>query len=70
LYFIIKDCFSVGEIIKKAKKIFGNEFNEKIFRTQLAYFKDIDYSEKIIWLKGYETDDSVIKKALINFSLS
>lgn len=70
LYFIMKGHFSIGEIVKKAKKIFGNEFNEKIFRTQLAYFKDIDYSEKIIWLKGYETDDSVIKKALINFSLS
>jgi len=70
LYFILRDHFSIGEIIKKARKIFGNEFNEKIFRTQLAYFKDIDFSEKIIWMEGYETDDKIIKKELIKFSLS
>lgn len=70
LFFIIKDYFSIEEIIKRAKKIFGNEFNEKIFRVQLSYFKDIDFSEKIIWLKNYETKDSFIKKELIKFSLS
>ncbi len=70
LYFILKDHYDIGEIIKKAQKIFGNEFNEKLFRSQLAYFKDIDYQEKIIYLKGYETDDKIIKKKLIDFSLS
>ena len=70
LYFVIKHRHGVKEIIKKAQKIFGNEFNEKIFRTQLVYFKDIDYSEKIIYLKGFETDDKIIRKSLIDFSLS
>lgn len=45
------------------------EFNKKIFRTQLAYFKDIDYSEKVIYKKGFSTDDEIIKKALVEFSL-
>lgn len=40
LYFILKDYHSIGEIIKRAKKLFGMEFNEKMFRAQLAYFKD------------------------------
>ena len=70
LYFVMKHHHGVKEIIKKAQKIFGDEFNEKIFRTQLVYFKDIDYSEKIIYLKGFETDDKIIRKSLIDFSLS
>ncbi len=70
LYFIFKERHSFTEVIKKAKAIFGNEFNEKIFRTQLAYFDDIDYSEKIIWTKGFETSDEIIKKNLIKLCLS
>lgn len=69
LYFIIKDCCPIKNICEKANEIFGKEFNEKLFRSQLSYFKDIDYSEKIIWLKGFETKDEIIKKELIKFSL-
>ena len=46
-----------------------HEFNEKIFRAQLAYFKDIDYSEQVIYKKGFSVDDAIIKKELIEFSL-
>lgn len=70
LYFIMKDFYSLKDICVKAGKIFGKEFNERMFRNQLSYFDDIDYSEKIIWTKGFETSDEVIKKALIEFSLS
>ncbi|MFH1233143.1 MAG: nucleotidyl transferase AbiEii/AbiGii toxin family protein [Patescibacteria group bacterium] len=69
LYFIIKDYFHNNEITKRGKKIFNNEFNEKIFRGQLAYFKDIDYQEEIEYLKGFEVSDEIIKKKLIEFSL-
>jgi len=70
LYFIMKDFCSLKDICDKAGKIFSKEFNERMFRNQLSYFNDIDYSEKIIWRKGFETSDEVIKKALIEFSLS
>lgn len=70
LYFIIKDYISINEIAKKANDIFGQEFNEKNFRTQLAYFDDIDYTEKIIYREGFEVDDEIIKNSLVNFSLS
>ena len=45
------------------------EFNEKIFRSSLCYFKDIDYSEKTIFQKGFNVSDSAIKKSLIKFSV-
>lgn len=69
LYFILKANRTVSEIAAKGVEIFGNEFNEKIFRTQLAYFKDIDYSEQIIYKKGFSTEDKIIKKTLVEFSL-
>lgn len=70
LYFIIKDHFPIGEIIKRANEIFGNEFNEKLFRSQLAYFADIDYSEAIIFMPGFEISDERIKQKLMEFSLN
>ncbi len=69
LYFIMKDHFNIKKIIEKTKNVFGNEFNEKIFRTQLSYFKDINYSEKIVYLAGFEKEEKEIKKELTNFSL-
>lgn len=69
LYFVMKQYYSIGKIVQKAKQIFGREFNEKLFRTQLAYFKDIDYSEKIIYMKGFSVSDKAIQKALQEFSL-
>lgn len=70
LYFIIKNYYSLGAIVKKAKHIFGNEFNEKLLRTQLAYFQDIDYREEVEYLEGFKTSDTIIKKALTKFSIS
>lgn len=70
LYFVMKNYYGLDEIVKKAKRLFASEFNEKIFRVQLAYFKDIDYTEKIIFMKGREIKDEVIKKALIDFSVT
>ncbi len=69
LYFILKTNHTISDIVAKGVEIFGNEFNEKIFRTQLAYFEDIDYSEQIIYKKGFAVNDEVIKKALVEFSL-
>ncbi len=70
LYFILKDHYSLGEISKKGKQIFGNEFNERIFREALVYFNDIDYAEKVIFMPGFEENDKTIKKELVKFSLS
>lgn len=69
LYFIIRDYYSVKEITKKAGEIFGSEFNEKLFRIQLSYFNDINYDEEVIFKKGFEIDEKIIKNSLIDFSL-
>lgn len=64
LYFILKDFFSFTEIENKTSQIFQDAFNPKLLKQQLAYFKDIDYSEEIEFMPGYETDDNEIKKFL------
>jgi hypothetical protein len=69
LYFVATEYQGIENICKRANEIFGNEFNEKIFRAQLSYFKDVDFTEKIIYLRGFKINDKIIKKALINFSL-
>lgn len=70
LYFILKDHLSLDQIIKKADVIFGDKFNEKLIRQQLSYFQDIDYSEKIDYVKGFEVADEKVKKTLTEISLS
>ena len=62
LYFILKDFYSLDDINKKTREIFKQEFNERIFRTQLSYFKDVDYQEEVIYLPGFKISDTVIKK--------
>jgi hypothetical protein len=69
LYFILKDHHSLQEVEEKGKNIFQNEFNAKMFRAQLSYFQDINYSEKIDYLPGFETDNDTIKKELTELSL-
>lgn len=68
LYFII-NRFSLKDLVDEANGIFGKEFNEKLFREQLAYFKDIDYTEKVDFMKGFEVDEKIIKTKLTEISL-
>jgi len=59
MYFIIKDHYSFVEISSRAKQIFKNLFNEKLFREQLGYFKHIDRSEPIEFLKTKVADQEI-----------
>ena len=68
LYFIFQK-HSFQELMDKTNSIFKTEFNEKLFRIQLAYFEDIDYSEKINYMKGFEKKDDDIKQFLEKISL-
>ncbi len=69
LYFIMRDFHSINEIVGKGNQIFGSEFNEKIFKVQLAYFEYINYEETVRYMPGFETSDAKIKKGLKKFSL-
>ena len=65
LYFIIRDYYSIEEISIEAKKIFNQLFSEKLFREQLAFHKDIDYTEPVEFLTESVPDDK-IKNFLID----
>ena len=64
VYFLLKKYFSFSDIAKRTKQIYGSFFNEKLFKEQLSYFIDVDYSEEIEFMPGYETDDDEIKQFL------
>jgi len=70
LYFIMKDRHSLGEISKRSNELFGNEFNERIFRESLGYFNDINYDEKVIFMPGFEVGDEEIEKKLLELSVT
>lgn len=65
LYFILKDHFTVKQISDRTSELFGQLFSEKLFRAQLSYFDDIDYSEAIEYLVQPVPED-VIKSFLID----
>ncbi len=67
LYFLLKFHFNLEEISSRAKEIFGSFFNEKLFREQLSYFEDIDYSEEVEYVSKGVSDDE-IKNFLINIA--
>ena len=69
LYFLIKEHFCINDISQKAKSIYGDEFSGKLFRSQLAYHKDINYSEPVVYMNGYEENEDVIKAFLIEKAL-
>jgi len=68
LYFILRDYYSITEICSEAKDIFDQQFSEKLFREQLAFHKDIDYSEPVEYLVRPVPDDE-IKKFLMNTAI-
>ena len=65
LYFIIRDFYSIEEISVEASKIFTQQFSEKLFREQLAFHKDIDYSEPVEYLVE-PIQDEVIRSFLLD----
>jgi hypothetical protein len=69
LYFILKEHFSIKDISTKAAQIFGQLFSEKLFREQLAFHKDIDYSESVEYMPGFDVAEQDVKDFLIDKSL-
>ena len=65
LYYILKDHHDLKELSVRATEIFGTYFNEKLFREQLCFFDDIDFSEKVEYM-GDEINEEEIKKVLVD----
>lgn len=67
IYFIIQNGLTIEEISKKANQIFGQLFSEKMFRIQLSYFDDVDYSEEVVYMNE-NIEDKEVKNYLIHIS--
>jgi len=59
LFFIIKNYFTIHKISEKAREIFGGNFNERLFREQLCYFEDIDFSETIDFVNAPVSNETI-----------
>jgi len=68
LYFILKDHYTIQEVCLEGEKNFTNQFSEKLFREQLAFHKDIDYSEPIEYV-GEPVPEEEIREFLIDRAL-
>ncbi|MBU2051937.1 nucleotidyl transferase AbiEii/AbiGii toxin family protein [Patescibacteria group bacterium] len=69
LYFILRK-YSLGKIVKRATEVFEGAFNEKLFREQLSYHADINYTEPVVYLPGQAVNDEVVKKELKKIAVS
>jgi hypothetical protein len=69
LYFLLRDYFSVTEICHEASRLFTSGFSDRLFRGQLAYHADIDYSEKVAYMPGHEVEEEAVKAYLIDKAL-
>jgi hypothetical protein len=70
LYFILRDYHTLDEISLAAKSIFEEMFSPKMFRQQLCYFQDIDYTEEVFYSKGFAVAEEDVKAFLINTAIS
>lgn len=65
LYFILNEHFTVKQISDRTTDLFGQLFSEKLFRAQLSYYSDIDYTEAVDYLVPPVSEDK-IKSFLID----
>lgn len=68
LFFLLKEKFTIGEISHRAVEIYGDLFSDKLFRSQLSYFEDVDYMEEVDFLIALPPTDEEIKRYLIEVS--
>jgi hypothetical protein len=64
MYFILRDYFTISQVAAEAAIHFGELFSEKLFRQQLAFHTDINYSEPIEFLVSAPLEEE-IKQFLI-----
>lgn len=64
LFFLLKDHYTISQISERSTNIFGQLFSEKLFRAQISYFGDIDFSEPVDFL-GEPVHEDTIKEFLI-----
>jgi hypothetical protein len=66
LYFILRDHYSLDDVIRKSEFLFSGLFSPKLFRQQLCYFDDVDYTEEVSFMAGHEVSEQEVKEFLTN----
>ena len=59
LFFLLKNHLNIDDMISAANKIFSKHFNTRLFREQLCYFNDIDFSESIEYIDSTPDTDEI-----------
>lgn len=69
MYYILKDFYRLQDVSERASSIYGKAFSEKLFRQQLCFFEDIDYSEELDYM-GNPIPDQQIQEFLMEVATS
>ncbi len=69
LFFLITEHYSIKQISARAIEIFGDLFSEKLFRSQLCYFDDVDYTEQVDYIIDNPPSDDTIKQTLTDIAV-
>lgn len=64
LYFLLSFHFTIADVSACASEVFGELYSEKLFRSQLCYFDDVDYSEEVEYLIDNPPTDEEIRRKL------
>ena len=59
LYWLLKHHCTFATVSARAQELFGALFSEKLFRQQLCFFKDIDFTEEIKWVQAPVAQSSI-----------
>ena len=54
--------------MEKAESLFAGLFSPKLFRQQLCYFDDVDYTEEVDFIAGHEVVEEEVKIYLTNIA--
>ncbi len=64
LFFLLNEHFSIAQISECATNLFGDLYSEKMFRAQLCYFEDVDYTEEVDYLTPNPPSNEEIRNSL------
>jgi len=70
LYFILKNHHNINKIIDQAIQVYGDLFSEKLFRAQLCFFEDIDYTEDVDFVISNPPTQKEIQKFLCETAIA
>ena len=68
LYFLLTRHFTIDTISARAKEIFDDLFSEKLFRAQLSFYDDVDYSEEVEYIIDTPPSNDEVKSVLTRLS--